>query len=265
MNPMEIYNKPGKSAMGMDLVPVYENELSGGVEIKIDPVTQQDMGVRVATVEKGPLTYTIRTYAHITYDETRKSQINPKVSGWLEKIYVDFAGQMVEKGEPLFDIYSPDLITAQEDYLEAYRNFKKNPTPANQKIRKSVMRRLTFYDISEDEIKHIEKKGAAIHALTIRSPFKGVVTQKLNAVEGAYVKAGSTVYEIADLSKGLGRGPYLRVRIKHGKKGTQSRNDPALSSRQALFRYDILCLSLPAKKDPGCGHPDRIRQPEPGT
>ena len=201
MNPTEIYDKPGKSAMGMDLVPVYENALSGGVEIKIDPVTQQNMGIRIATVEKGPLTYTIRTYGHITYDETRKSQINPKFSGWLEKIYVDFTGQMVEKGDPLFDIYSPDLITAQEDYLAAFRNYSKNPTPANGRIRDSVMRRLRFFDISDDEIRKIKKKGAASHALTIRSPFNGVVTKKSNAVEGGFVKEGSTVYEISDLTR----------------------------------------------------------------
>ncbi len=201
MNPMEIYDKPGKSAMGMDLAPVYEDELSGGVEIKIDPVTQQNMGVRVAAVEKGPLTSTIRTYGHITYDETRKSQINPKFSGWLEKVYVDFTGQMVEKGDPLFDIFSPDLITVQEDYLEAFRNYSSNPSPANRKIRDSVMRRLRFFDISDEEIKKIEKKGTASHGLTIRSPFKGVVTQKSNAVEGAFVKEGSAIYEIADLSK----------------------------------------------------------------
>ncbi len=201
MNPMEIYDKPGKSAMGMDLVPVYENELSGGVEIRIDPVTQQNMGIRVATAEKGPLTYTIRTYGHITYDETRKSQINPKFSGWLEKVYVDFTGQMVEKGDPLFDIYSPDLITAQDDYLEAYQNYNKNPSPANKRIRDSVMNRLQFFDIRDEEIKKIEKNGAPIHALSIRSPFRGVVTQKSNAVEGAYIQTGATVYEIADLSR----------------------------------------------------------------
>lgn len=201
MNPMEIYDKPGKSAMGMDLVPVYENELSGGVEIRIDPVTRQNMGLRVATVKKGPLTYTIRTYGHITYDETRKSQINPKFSGWLEKVYVDFTGQMVEKGDPLFEIYSPDLITAQDDYLKAYRNYNKNPSPANKRIRDSVMSRLKFFDVRDEEIKKIEKNGASIHALSIRSPFRGVVTQKSNAVEGAYIKTGATVYEIADLSR----------------------------------------------------------------
>ena len=127
MNPTEIYDKPGKSAMGMDLVPVYEEELVGGVEIKIDPVTQQNMGVRTALAEKGPLVHTIRTYGHITYDETRMSEISPKFNGWIEKLYVDFTGQQVEKGQPLFSIYSPELLSAQEEYLSAYRNVRHNP------------------------------------------------------------------------------------------------------------------------------------------
>lgn len=108
---------------------------------------------------------------------------------------------MVEKGDPLFDIYSPELITAQEDYLAAFRNYGKHPTPANERIRDSVMRRLRFFDISDDEIRKIEKKEAVSHSLTIRSPFKGVVTGKSNAVEGGFVKSGSTIYEIADLSR----------------------------------------------------------------
>lgn len=200
MNPMEIYGKPGKSAMGMDLVPVYENELSGGVEINIDPVIQQNMGIRTARVEKGPLVHTIRTYGHITYDETRKSQINPKYNGWLEKIYVNFAGQIIKKGEPLFDIYSPDLIAAQEDYLEAYRNKLQYLSPSNQKLLSTVKRRLNFYGLDDSDIRAIEKKGSAQHYLTIRSPYNGVVTME-NAVKGGYVKAGTTVYEIADLSR----------------------------------------------------------------
>lgn len=200
MNPMEIYNKPGKSAMGMDLVPVYDDEIIGGVEIKIDPVTQQNMGLRTARVEKGPLAHTIRAYGHITYDETKRAQINLKFSGWLEKLHVDFTGQLVEKGDPLFDIYSPELITVQEDYLEAYRNVSRNPSSTNKKMLSSVKRRLGFYDISEAEIRDIEKRGMAKKALTIRSPFKGVVTLN-KAIKGGYVKTGTTVYEIADLSR----------------------------------------------------------------
>jgi Cu(I)/Ag(I) efflux system membrane fusion protein/cobalt-zinc-cadmium efflux system membrane fusion protein len=122
MNPTEIYDKPGKSAMGMDLVPVYEDELVGGVDVKVDPVTQQNMGLRTAIVKKGPLIHTLRIYGHITYDETRVAQISPKSSGWIEKIHIDFTGKFVEKGQPLFEIYSPELLTAQEEYMVTYRN-----------------------------------------------------------------------------------------------------------------------------------------------
>jgi len=200
MNPQEIYDQPGKSAMGMDLVPVYEDEVMGGVEIAIDPVTQQNMGIRTATVKKGPLVHTIRTYGHVTYDETATTQVSPKFSGWFEKLHVDFTGQMVERGQPLFNIYSPELITAQEEYLEAYRNTRQYPGKRSRDLLDSVRRRLGYFDIADQEIRAIEKSGKVKRTLTIRSPFKGVVTNK-NAVEGGYVKAGATVYKIADLTR----------------------------------------------------------------
>ena len=200
MNPQETYDEPGKSAMGMDLVPVYEDELVGGVNISIDPVVELNMGIRTAEVKRGALTHTIRTYGHITYDETRMTRINLKFSGWLEKLHVDFTGEIVEKDQPLFDIYSPELITAQQDLIEAFRNYQERPTTTNKKVLDSVRRRLGYYDIAETEISEIEKSGAIRQALTIRSPFSGVVTQKI-AFEGAYVESGTTVYEIADLSK----------------------------------------------------------------
>ncbi len=199
MNPMEIYHHPGKSAMGMDLVPVYANEVSGGPKITINPAIEQDMGIRTAVVKKGPLSHTIRAYGRVTYDETRVTMINPRYSGWIEKLYVDFTGQMVAKGAPLFTIYSPELITVQQDYLAAYRNYRRHPTRANEQTLESVRRRLHYYDIADRDIQEIEKKGAALHALPIRSPFSGVVVKK-DAFEGRHIKAGSMVYEIADLS-----------------------------------------------------------------
>lgn len=199
MNPQEIYDEPGKSAMGMDLVPVYEDEVIGGVAVKVDPVTQQNMGLRTAVVKKGPLIHTIRTYGHITYDESRTAQINPKFSGWFEKLYVDFTGQLVKKGQPLYDIYAPELVTAQEEYLEAYRNLNSTGR-SGKKMLASVRRRLQYFDIADAEIKALERKGTVLKTVTVRSPFEGVVVHK-NAVEGGYVMAGTTVYQIADLSR----------------------------------------------------------------
>jgi len=200
MNPSEIYDKPGKSAMGMDLVPVYESELIGGVEIKIDPVTQQNMGIRTALATKGPLVHTIRTYGHITYDETLMSQISPKFNGWIEKLYVNFTGQQVKKGQPLFSIYSPELLTAQEEYLSAHRNLKRNPGKNAKNMLKSARLRLKYFDVPESEIHSIKATGIAKKAIKILSPFKGIVTHK-NAVEGGFVKAGTIIYKITDLSR----------------------------------------------------------------
>jgi Cu(I)/Ag(I) efflux system membrane fusion protein/cobalt-zinc-cadmium efflux system membrane fusion protein len=200
MNPNEIYDKPGKSAMGMDLVPVYEDELVGGVAVKIDPVTQQNMGLRTAIVKKDPLIHTIRTYGHITYDETRTAQISPKSSGWIEKIHVDFTGKYVEEGQPLFEIYSPELLTAQEEYMVAYRNLKRTPGMGNQELLASARRRLQYFDVAESEIQGIETSGQINKTITIRSPFSGIVTLK-NAEEGSFIKAGTTIYRIADLSR----------------------------------------------------------------
>ena len=200
MNPTEIYEKPGKSAMGMDLVPVYENEVSGGVQISIDPVTVQNMGVRTAIVKTSSLDHTIRTFGHITYDETKIYKINPRYSGWVEKLHVNVKGQMVKKGAVLFTVYSPELVTAEEEYLEAFRNYKKSGTDFNKKFLDVVKRRLLNYGISQKEIKHIESANQAKNTITIRSPFTGVVTEK-NIVEGGYFKAGTDVFAVSDLSK----------------------------------------------------------------
>jgi len=199
MNPQEIYDQPGKSAMGMDLEPVYEDELVGGVNISIDPVMEQNMGIRTASVEKGPLEHTIRTYGHVTYDETKMAQVNIRFSGWIEKLYVDFTGARVTKGEPMFDFYSPELITAQQDLLEADRNYRRRPGDTSKKMLDSVKSRLRFYNIAASEIQEIIDRNEIKHALTIRSPYTGVVTDK-NVQEGDFVKSGVTIYEIADLS-----------------------------------------------------------------
>jgi len=199
MNPREIYDEPGKSAMGMDLVPVYENELVGGVNISIDPVTVQNMGVRTATARKGPLVHTIRTYGHITYDETLTARISPKFSGWFEKLYVNFAGEHVQKGEPLFEIFSPDLMAAQEEYLSAFRTLNRSGG-GNRALLASAARRLRIFGVADSEIKAIEQANQVKKRILIRSPFTGVVTDK-NAVEGGYVKEGTVVYNLADLSR----------------------------------------------------------------
>ena len=199
MNPEEIHDRPGKSAAGLELVPVYEDELVGGVDIFIDPVTQQNMGIRTAEVAWQPLARTIRTYGHVTYDETSTVQVSPKSSGWIENLHVDFTGKSVTKGEPLFEIYAPELVTAQEEYLVAFQSAKRLAKDSQTGLLASARRRLQYFDIADSEIEALETTGQVRKTLVIRSPASGVVIEK-TAEEGGYVKAGTTVYRIADLS-----------------------------------------------------------------
>ena len=209
MDPTYIRNEPGKSPMGMDLVPVYEEE--GGEKepastIRIDPVTIQNMGVRLGRVKRKPLVKYIRTFGNITYDERRIYTVNTKFNGWIEKLYVDFVGETVKKGQPLFEIYSPELVTAQEEYLLALqqnRDLKESPCASiregAQRLLKASRTRLKYWDLNDRQINTIENTGKVRKTLTIYSPARGVVIKK-NAFQGHYVKAGEHQYEIADLS-----------------------------------------------------------------
>jgi Cu(I)/Ag(I) efflux system membrane fusion protein/cobalt-zinc-cadmium efflux system membrane fusion protein len=195
--------------MGMDLVPVYEEEgqdKEPASTIRIDPVTIQNMGVRLGRVTRKPLVKYIRTFGNITYDERRIYTVNTKFNGWIEKLYVDFVGDKVKKGQPLFDIYSPELVTAQEEYLLALqhnKSLKESPYPGiregAQRLLDASRTRLKYWDLSDKQIKKIEHTGNVQKTLTIYSPAKGVVIKKY-AFQGHYVKAGDHQYEIADLS-----------------------------------------------------------------
>jgi len=210
MDPTYIRDEPGKSPMGMDLVPVYEEE--GGEKlpsstIRIDPMTIQNMGVRLARVERKPLVKSIRTYGNLTYDETKIYAVNVKFNGWIEKLHVDFEGTKVSKGQPLFDIYSPELVSAQEEYLLAGRQHGSlvgsnypSVREAAERLLNAAETRLRYWDLTDEQIKEIEQSGAPRKTLTIYSPADGVVIKK-NAIAGHQVKAGEHLYEIADLSK----------------------------------------------------------------
>ncbi|MGB6012728.1 MAG: efflux RND transporter periplasmic adaptor subunit, partial [Desulfobacterales bacterium] len=210
MDPKYIRNEPGKSPMGMDLVPVYAeegDEKEPASTIRIDPVTIQNMGVRMGRVKRKPLVKHIRTFGNITYDERRIYAVNTKFNGWIEKLYVDFVGETVKKGQPLFEIYSPELVTAQEEYLLALQQNRDLKDSSYARIREGAQRllkasrtRLRYWDLSERQIKTIENTGNVQKTLTIYSPARGVVIKK-NAFQGHYVKAGQHQYEIADLSK----------------------------------------------------------------
>ncbi len=209
MDPKYIRNEPGKSPMGMDLVPVYEeegDEKEPASLIRIDPVTTQNMGVRIKPVVRKILTKEIRTFGNITYDERKIYTVNIKFSGWIEKLHVSFVGERVKKGQPLFDIYSPELVTAQEEYLLALKQYKEFSARKYsvmlenaEFLLRAARTRLQYWDLSDTQIKTIGKFGKVNKTLTIHSPADGVVIKK-TAFQGHFVKAGAHQYEIADLS-----------------------------------------------------------------
>ncbi len=206
MDPTYIRNEPGKSPMGMDLVPVYEDageEKEPSSTIRIDPVTQQNMGVRLGRVEKKSISKTIRTFGTITTDETGLYSVNVKFNGWIETLYVDFVGERVEKGQPLFDIYSPDLLTAQQEYLIALQQMRgpsaRNSRKESDRMLEASRTRLAYWDLTDEQIAQLETVGKIQKTITVFSPASGVVVVK-NALKGHYVKAGEHQYEIADLS-----------------------------------------------------------------
>lgn len=207
MNPAEIYDSPGKSAMGMDLVPVYAEDqpVASDSNISIDPSTIQNMGVRTQLVEQRDFSRQIRTVGELNYDEERLYIVNSKVSGWIEKLYVSYVGEEVRAGAPLMDIYSPELVSTQEEFLLAVRNAKLVSPNASPSVRADAERlvsaartRLEYWDIPESEIEALATSGEVRKTIRIDAPATGIVTER-NTIEGAYIRSGVDLFKIADL------------------------------------------------------------------
>jgi len=207
MDPTYIRNEPGKSPMGMDLVPVYEDEAPGGSIITIDPVTTQNMGVRTATVARRDLHRVIRTSGLVAYEEPRQYVLNAKIDGWIERLHVSETGRQVKKGEPLLDIYSPELVSAQQEFLLALDNantLRKSPFPeiaeGGKRLLDASRERLRYWDIPASQIARLEKSRQVRRTLTLVAPYDGIVTHK-GVNEGAFVKAGMELLRVSDISR----------------------------------------------------------------
>ncbi len=206
MHPWITSDKPGKAPdCGMEMVPVYEGD-EDNKGIKIDPVSVQNTGVKIETVQKRMLEKTIRTVGKVEYDETKVYNINTKIMGWIEKLHVDYTGKYVQKGQPLLEVYSPELVSTQEEYLQAIKYQKKllaSSLPEAQRgsddLIESAKRRLLYWDISEKEIAELEQRGTPKKTMTIYSPVNGIVTDKM-VLQGQNIMSGMTLYKIADLS-----------------------------------------------------------------
>jgi membrane fusion protein, copper/silver efflux system len=192
----EISQSPRKDSMGMDMVPVFEDEAADSSTISIDPVTVQNMGIRTGIVTKGPLRRTIRTVGMIDFDETALADVTTKFKGWIEKLHVDATGKQAHKGEPLFEIYSPELVSAQTEYLLALN--QATGLAGTESLRATALTKLKFFDISDEQIAELEKTRQAKKTLRVSAPRDGIVVEKM-AVEGQMVDAGMKLYRLADL------------------------------------------------------------------
>jgi len=210
MDPKQTSPVPRKDEMGMDYLPVYEGEIaassvSGLATVEIDPARQQLIGLKTVAVTQGPVGGAWRTVGRVAVDETRVRHVNVKVTGFVERIFVDFVGKKVRKGDPLFSVYSPDLHSAQEEYLLALRTkgalAKAGGAVAGDgdTLVAAARRKLALWDVPASEIDRIARTGEPTKTLTFYSPVTGVVTRK-DVVEGMKLDAGAMPYEIVDLS-----------------------------------------------------------------
>jgi len=199
MNPGEISQEPGKDSMGMEMVPVYEEASgAGGPTIVIDPVTIQDMGIRTGVVTRGPLRRVVRTVGVIDYAESALADVTTKFKGWIEKLYVDTTGQQVHRGEPLFEIYSPELYSAQVEYVLSLQTATRSADPGSDALRASARLKLKYWDISDQQIDELEETRKPRKTLSVLAPIDGFVIEK-DVVEGQMVNAGMNIYRLADL------------------------------------------------------------------
>jgi Cu(I)/Ag(I) efflux system membrane fusion protein len=199
---------PKKDSMGMDYIPVYADDetLEGANVLRVSTEKIQRLGVKTAPVENTGIAHVVRSVGIVETNERRLYTVTLRFDGFIEKLHVNATGQTVARGQPLFDLYSPDLVSAQREYLtaksaqSALANSESWMQAGMRDLAESSLERLRNWGISESELANLEKQGKAQHALVVRSPTSGVVMEK-TAVSGIRAMAGDTLFKIADLSK----------------------------------------------------------------
>jgi len=209
MDPTYVRDEPGKSPMGMDLVPACpgNDDASSDEGIRVDSNVLQSMGVRTATVEQRDLTRLVRAVGRVDYDERLIAHVHTKIQGWIEKLHVEYEGEVVRKGQPMIDVYSPDLVATQEELLVAARYQESMENSDFPDIRKggndlfeATKRRLELWDIPDRDIERLLATGKIQKTVTLYAPSSGVVTS-IMARQGSEIGANDNLFTIADLSQ----------------------------------------------------------------
>jgi len=190
MDPSYRRDGPGKSPMGMDLVPVYDE--GEGISVKISPAVENNMGVRTAKAERGKLWRRIDTVAYVDFDENKIAHIHLRTKGWIENLLVKSEGERVTKGQLLFEVYAPELVNAQEEYLQARRSGSKTLFSASRE-------RLIALGISNKQIERLNASSKVEQYVQVYAPQNGIIS-KLSVRQGMYVMPQVEVMSLADLS-----------------------------------------------------------------
>ncbi len=215
MDPTVRSDKPAKDAMGMDFVPVYEDEagrssgpaVSGRAVVTLAPERRSLLGVRSEEVREMRIEKSLRAVGRVTADERRLAHVHTKFEGYVERLYVDFTGMLVKKGDPLLSIYSPDLMATQQEYLlalRAQRQLGNSQIPSvaqgGASLLEAARERLRLWDIREADIVELARTGTVRRTLDLYAEVTGYVIQK-NVVQGMRVMPTDTLFDLADLSR----------------------------------------------------------------
>ena len=190
-------DEPGLSPMGMALVPVYAEQSGGGMKnaglVKISPQVENNLGVRTAMVEFKPLDIAINTVGYVGFDEDRLIHIHPRVEGWLEQLYVKSEGESVQAGQPLYAMYSPKLVAAQEEFVLALQR-------GNQRLIHAGEERLQTLQVAQAQINALKKSRQPTKTIVVYSPQDGVIAN-LGVREGMFVKPGTALMSVGALDE----------------------------------------------------------------
>jgi multidrug efflux pump subunit AcrA (membrane-fusion protein) len=210
MDPSVHSDAPRKDEMGMDFVPVYEDEatspvVAGRAMIALSPERRQILGIRSEPVTRRHLDRTLRTVGRVAIDERRLHHVHTKYEAYVEKLYVNFTGQMVQRGEHLAALYSPELVATQQEYLLAYRAQQRLGQSGIESVAKggidlleAARQRLLFWDVSPEDIAALQRTGQVQRTVDLHADLPGYVLQK-SAIHGMRVTPADILFEIADL------------------------------------------------------------------
>ena len=238
MDPNYRSDRPGKSPMGMDLIPVYDTADGDEGTVRVSKRFLQNFSVRTAEVERGDLPLSIRTVGILAHNDEKVVSVNTKFEGWIERAEVNNVGEFVERGEVLFEIYSPELFTTQQEYLAAIdyvRRLEQGGAYAEavdraRSLLKAAGERLRHWDVNATQITALEAAGVAMRTMPVLAPASGFVVAKMgDSLEGMKLTPGMTVLKIADHSTLWAQAEFHETDLRHVHEGS-----PASITAQAF-------------------------------